>query len=237
MTQLISKLLVVACIALLIGLGFWQLQRAEQKQLLIDQQNAQFSRPAIELHVDRDRLDAVRFQHVFVRGHFDCARQLLLENKIHKGRPGFHVVTAFHPETAVNAILINRGWVSMDSKRAPAPRYLDCPQGDLSIQGVATGFPGLGFYFSGSTAIQSNAWPKRLLALDAGELSTVLGYPVVDYLLLMDESIPGGFARDWHFAPTISPQKHVAYAVQWFGLALTLCALIFYRWRNTNDTS
>jgi surfeit locus 1 family protein len=43
-------------------------------------------------------------------------------------------------------------------------------------------------------------------------------------LVLLDAGDPDGYLRQWH-APGFPPMRHVAYAVQWFGLALTLAVI------------
>lgn len=233
MTKIISISLLVALICILVGLGFWQLQRADEKQLFLDQQADQLSRAPIQLQLKSDHFERMRFQPVYLHGKFDCDHQILLDNKTLNGKPGFHVITAFRPSTATQSILVNRGWVAMNSNRQPDQQYQDCPSQAFQLQGIINDFPGLGYHFSGSTESVSNDWPLILLELDAKKLSIALNYPIVDFLLLMDKKLETGFVRDWSFAPNILPEKHIAYAVQWFGLAITLLCMSLWRlWRN-----
>ncbi len=236
MTKVLLIALVVACICTLTVLGFWQLQRADQKQQLITLQNQQLSQKAIELNTDNDTLDSTHFKHVFMNGHFDCAHQILLDNKMHNSQPGFHVITSFRPSKTKLSILVNRGWIPMKANRAPDPAYIECSQALMKVQGIVTKFPALGFHPAGSTDSVTQNWPQIMLELDAIKLSSALGYSIVDYFLLMDQSVADGFVREWDFTPTISTQKHIAYAVQWFLLAATLCVLcVCGVWKNTND--
>ena len=56
------------------------------------------------------------------------------------------------------------------------------------------------------------------------DLSLALGQPLFDYQLLLDPERGDGFQRNW--APRVmGPDKHHAYAVQWFAFALVLVAL------------
>jgi surfeit locus 1 family protein len=234
MIKIVSISLFVALFCALVGLGFWQLQRADEKQLFLDQQAEQFSHSPIQLQLDSgDRLEKMRFQPVYLHGQFDCDHQILLDNKTHNGKPGFHVITAFRPSTATQSILVNRGWIAMNAKREPDQQYQDCPSQTFKLQGIINDFPGLGYHFSGSTESVSNDWPLILLELDAKKLAIALNYPIVNYLLLMDKKMETGFLREWSFAPNILPEKHIAYAVQWFGLAMTLLCMSLWRlWRN-----
>lgn len=236
MTKIVSISLFVALICLLVSLGFWQLHRADEKQLYLDQQAVQLFHTPVQLQLDSDRLENMRFQPVYMHGQFGCDHQLLLDNKTRNGKPGFHVITAFRSSTANQSILVNRGWVAMNAKRQPDQQYQDCPRQAFELQGIINDFPGLGYHFAGSTESATNDWPLILLALDAKTISTALNYPVVDYLLLMDKKLEAGFVRDWTFAPSILPEKHIAYAVQWFGLAITLLCISLWRlWRTNND--
>ncbi len=233
MTKIVSILLFVILISVLVGLGFWQLQRADEKQLFLDQQANQLARTPVQLQLNSDHFEKMRFQPVYLHGQFDCEHQILLDNKILNGKPGFHVITAFRPNTTTQSILVNRGWVSMNANRQPDQQYQNCPRQVLQLQGIVNDFPGLGYHFSGSTESATHNWPLILLELDAEKVASALNYPIVDYLLLMDKKLEAGFVRDWSFAPSILPEKHIAYAVQWFGLAITLLSMSLWRlWRN-----
>ena len=53
------------------------------------------------------------------------------------------------------------------------------------------------------------------------EIGEQLGTQVYAYQLLLDAENADGFTRDWQPAVT-GPEKHLGYAVQWFGFAITL---------------
>lgn len=236
MTRFVTIAVISVLVCVLVSLGFWQLQRADQKQLLLDQQATQLVRPVVRLYPERDTLEKVRFLPVFLDGQFDCDHQILLDNKMSNRQPGFHVITAFRPSLGGKSILVNRGWIPMHANRSPDQQYQFCQSQMLRLQGIVNHFPRLGYHFSGSTDSTTDEWPLMMLELDEKKLSSVLNDAVVGYLLLMDPSIKGGFVRDWHFAPNILPEKHIAYAVQWFGLAITLIILSLWRlWRNKHD--
>ncbi len=213
------------------SLGFWQLQRADQKEALVACQGKRLSQVAVELFPDLDQLKTVAYQRVFIEGRFDCEHQILLDNKMHNSQPGFHVITGFQSKKATRSILVNRGWIPMKANRSPDSEYLSCPTETDRIEGIVSSFPVLGFHFAEIRDLETVNWPLTLLELESELVSSVLNYPVVDYLLLMDSSITGGFVRDWNFTPNISSQKHIAYAVQWFGLAITLCIISVWKQR------
>jgi surfeit locus 1 family protein len=44
----------------------------------------------------------------------------------------------------------------------------------------------------------------------------------------LDKNLADGFKREWQTATVMPPEQHIAYALQWFGLALTLTILFFW---------
>jgi cytochrome oxidase assembly protein ShyY1 len=54
---------------------------------------------------------------------------------------------------------------------------------------------------------------------DFAEIEVALGVEVLHFQLLLDPTAPHGFVREWEPA-TDRADRNIAYAVQWFGLAL-----------------
>jgi cytochrome oxidase assembly protein ShyY1 len=72
-------------------------------------------------------------------------------------------------------------------------------------------------------------WPKRTSFPTAAQLGAALGETVEPRQLLLNASEPLGFRRNWHSAGAgFGPERHISYAVQWWGLgALTLFLYVF----------
>jgi cytochrome oxidase assembly protein ShyY1 len=71
-----------------------------------------------------------------------------------------------------------------------------------------------------------------LQSLDIAGLGAARGMDLLSYALVIDEGQPGGLQYDWSPIPAMGPEKHLGYAVQWFGLAVAL--LIIYVGVNTH---
>ncbi|HEL7631750.1 TPA: SURF1 family protein, partial [Stenotrophomonas maltophilia] len=75
-------------------------------------------------------------------------------------------------------------------------------------------------------AFSATGEAQRWLAsrLPAEGLATALGLPALpERVLRLDPALPFGDERDLDLLPnTLPPQRHLGYAVQWFGLALTV---------------
>jgi surfeit locus 1 family protein len=104
----------------LIGLGFWQLDRARQKRELI----AAFEQGGGEAQTLDQALarglDAALYRHVRVEGHYEGARQFLLDGQIvGEGQIGYDVLTPFVLDGGRGTILVNRGFVQQDANRRP----------------------------------------------------------------------------------------------------------------------
>ncbi len=69
--------------------------------------------------------------------------------------------------------------------------------------------------------LQADAWPQLMVYPDWERIETALGRSLHRQVLYLDADSPAGFGdRAW--TPfTLGPDRHMAYAVQWFGLALT----------------
>jgi surfeit locus 1 family protein len=52
-------------------------------------------------------------------------------------------------------------------------------------------------------------------------LAAALNQPVQPWMLLLDPTSADGYVRDWQ-PPGLSPLRHWAYAIQWWGFAVTL---------------
>jgi surfeit locus 1 family protein len=220
--------------ALFIRLGCWQLDRAEQKQQLLAQYQIG-QRSQIELTAQNaDRLS--RYQRVRVNGHYDPARQILLDNMpSHTGRPGYRVLTPL--QSPAGWLLVDRGWLPIGATRAVLP---DIPVGDAerNITGTIDALPRAGLQLA-NTPVDNNApWPRVLSFPQQSVLEQQLGRKLLPGVLLLDASQPDGYERVWEAHLGFKPERHTGYAVQWFALAVA-AAIIFilmgFRTRKATD--
>lgn len=213
--------------SLLCSLGFWQLGRSEQKAQWLEQQQAAMLAESIDLNQNENLdIDALRYHKASVTGHYDNEHQFLLDNQIVDGKNGYFVMTPFFIDGQNRAILVNRGWLPLGQDRNNLPN-VDLHVSAIQISGRINQFPGVGFKLKGAE-IPADGWPSVLQVIDSRVLSVKLNYPLADYLLELEPSLADGYKREWKIATPIPPEKHVAYAVQWFGLALTLTVLFIW---------
>jgi surfeit locus 1 family protein len=215
-------LLTIVLIAALISLGRWQLRRADEKRVLFDSFAAGTD---VTRLIDLGTPHLRRYQHVEAAGHYDQTRQILIDNMVNAdGRAGYFVITPF-ALTGGGWVLVNRGWVPLGASRAERPAIPVA--GDARrLRGRADNMPSPGIQM-GTKAVLAPPYPVVAGFPSHGEIARLLGEPswtpAAD-LVLLDPGEPDGYVRNWS-APGFPPMRHIAYAVQWFALALTLAVI------------
>ena len=224
----LPTLAVVLIVPLLLSLGFWQLNRADEKGALIDRQKARQMEPAIQLSGDYQNSDDLRYRNVAVSGRYDTEHQFLIDNQVVDGTVGFYVLTPLRIDHSLEAVLVNRGWIPMGRDRADLS---DISLGitEVEVTGMVDHFPSVGYRLQGAE-IPTEGWPAIVQVVDEKILSDRLGYRLLPFQILLDAQYEEGYLRRWKTAaPRMTPEKHVGYAFQWF--ALTTVLVLFYLWR------
>jgi surfeit locus 1 family protein len=217
----------------LVGLGQWQLERAAWKQGLVDAHEASMHLAPVDLGWLLDSGNLAAFRPVAVRGQYDLAHQLLLDNRTYRGNAGYHVLTPLRLPDGESVVLVNRGWVPAGLDRTVLPE-LQGPAGPVVVEAV-TSLPPEKLFRLGDAEESHAGWPKVVQQLDMAQLGQLLETRLLPVILLLDESSEHGFVREWQPVYGVTPDKHRAYAMQWFTLALVL--LLIYIGVNTKRIS
>jgi surfeit locus 1 family protein len=217
----LTTVLAIVLIALLISLGKWQLHRADEKRVLFDS----FAAGADATQQIDVRTPALRrYQHVEALGHYDQSRQVLIDNMVSGMRAGYFVITPF-ALAGGGWVLVNRGWVPLGASRAERPAI---PVGGelRRLRGRADHMPSPGIQLGAKEALAPSfpvvaAFPSRA---DIARLLHEASWTAAAELVLLDPGEADGYVRNWS-PPGFPPMRHIAYAVQWFALALTLAVI------------
>lgn len=213
----------VTCLwCLLMSLGFWQLNRAEEKRALLEVFEQRMKMSPVAFDASRRDYSDLRYQRVFAQGRFDGHHQFLLDNQVNKGQAGFHVLTPFVLENTGRVILIDRGWIAASPDRHFLPD-ISLPEEGMRISGVLY-VPFGKTYVLGAIMEGSESWPQVVQAVDWGVMGQSLGISIAPVLLRMDKQWDDGLKHEWTVVP-FGPQKHIAYAVQWFAMAMVLLVM------------
>jgi surfeit locus 1 family protein len=201
------------------SLGQWQLRRAEASSAT----RAQFADGQTEAPLaalPTSLTDADRFRRAEVRGEY-LRTQFLLDNMLHDGVAGYHVLTPLRLAGRSEHVLVNRGWVPVGGDRRVLPEVAVGVEA-RTVSGRLERLPRPGLRLGASSDRSGrDDGPVVLQYPTAAELSERLGEPLYDYELLLDPGSSDGYVREWE-PPGIAPDRHLAYAVQW--LALAVCA-------------
>jgi surfeit locus 1 family protein len=211
----------------LIGLGYWQLERGEEKAAITADWQQRQQLAAVPLLSIDGRAEALAHRKVTLDGEFLQGRDFLLDNRVQGGQYGFEVISAVRLRAENQLVLVNRGWIAGDPGRRKLPVIPPASAG--LYQGVIYVPPGTAFRLGDET--RRAQWPQVVLSLDVAWMEQVLGEPVYPFTIRLDAESPAALAADWPVI-NITPQKHTGYAVQWFSMAGVL--LLLFLVRSTN---
>lgn len=196
-------------------LADWQLRRAVEKEVMLERYAARTQEAPLSLpDILRQGEDVADFP-VVLHGHFDNAHTLFLDNQPQDQTSGFHVYTPFLPDGDTQFILVNRGWVAraQNAQLLPVitPAHATGVQGTLAMPSA--------FFTVGQTDYRQR--PLRVPRLEMDRLSRALGIELRPFVVRLDAAAPDGFVRTWSPVVVLAmgPEKHRAYAFQWFALA------------------
>lgn len=207
----------------LLALGFWQLGRAEEKRSLVAAYEEGADR-LVEVATAGALEQLPRYQRVRLRGRYEPARQVLLDNMPSRhGRPGYQVLTPFRLQQG-GEVLINRGWVPLGATRESLPD-IDVGGGARVVTGRLAALPEPGLRLGDPPLLEAPRWPVVLNYPTAQQLTDLYGEPVGEALILLDPQASEGYERAWEARFGFGPERHVGYAVQWFALAAALLAI------------
>ena len=221
-------ILTVVGVLLFAQLGRWQWHRAEEKRALA----AAFVAGAADFSSDlgrRSTTELPRYTQVRVHGQYEPGHQFLLDNMTHAGRAGYQVLTPFRLDDG-RLLLVNRGWVPLPGERRDVLPDLGLTDtGVVNIGGRLDTLPVAGLA-SGQVRPSTDApWPKRTSFPSMAQLGLALGQTLEARQLLLASGEPQGYVRDWQDASAgFPPERHVSYAVQWWGLGTLILFLYLF---------
>ncbi len=212
----------VVGVVVLAGLGTWQMQRKQWKEGLIAKIAARVGATPIPLAeaLRTWRQDGeVEYRHVVARGRFHHDKERYLYAPATSGL-GWHVYTPL--EVAPQQFVwINRGFVA-DARKAPQTRMAGQLPGEVEVRGLVRTPAHKGF-FTPANDVAHNLWywPDSAAMTEsafAGERMEAAPFVIdADALPAMPGGLPqGGVTR------IELPNRHLEYALTWYGLGLTL---------------
>jgi surfeit locus 1 family protein len=222
-----KSLLVLLAMALMVSLGFWQLDRLEQRRAFNQQRRVALAAMPIELTGAALPLSPTELRHrqAVARGQFDYGRQVSIQNQNLNGQPGVYLVTPFRIAGSEKAVLVNRGWIPARAAVPTGWRELD-----EQLNGPLTGMlqptrrrP------NGTVSDIPQDVVTGWFRLDIEAIGQTLPYELMPMVLQM---LPNEGYDPLSLPRRIEPEisfdegNHFSYALQWFSFAI-IAAVVY----------
>ena len=208
--------LIIATLVLLISLGFWQLDRADEKRAIEGQIDSANSGD-VKLIDSAEFLKDKEYYHVRLQGSYIGDKQFIYDNQIVDQISGYYVLTPLVLKGDSKAVLINRGFIPWNGRR---DKLADIDIGEeLTEVKVQISKPVKRMELEASEL--TGDFPVLIQALDLDEMSTIASLDFASVVGLLSPETENGFVRQWE-PYTGSIERHIGYAIQWFLMAFVL---------------
>lgn len=231
---LLPTIMTLVSLAVLVSLGNWQMSRKYWKDGLVAQIAARsISQPAAPAAVLDDfaaRRD-VEYTRLSVRGRFHNDGERFLYAPHPKLGPGYHVLTPFEitgPVASGHILFVNRGYVS-EALRDRDRRKPGLVEGETVVVGLVR-MPQAKAAFTPPNQPAQNIWYWRDLSGLMASAFPAGDRKLVPFMLDAEaEPAVGGRPQNaWPKGGATEvklPNRHLEYALTWFGLAAALIAV------------
>jgi surfeit locus 1 family protein len=226
----------LGALAVLLGLGTWQIERLIWKEGLIAARQAAVTAPPTELPSALGAAQALEYHRVSVVGHFLNDRELFLGATSDDGHPGYQIITPL-ALSGDRILLVDRGFVP-EGRRDPSSRAPGQLGGDVTVTGLLRIAPvGRPHWFVPDNNPGRNYWFYVDIPAMA-EAARLAGAVLPFYVDADATANPGGLPVGGQTRIEL-PNNHLQYAVTWYLLAAGLIVVyaVFIRRRLTQGAS
>ena len=224
-----SKILIFAIIfaPITFSLGLWQIERAAEKDNIIEKFNELQNNPHKPINTE-DKF--ANWEPISSYGTF--TQYIILEdNALLDGQAGYKVYQYFRFEEN-SGVFVNRGFIARGRLKNEVPE-ITTPSGQFLIKGSAL--------YKNSNAFVKNIEEsdKRIIQeFNIGLISNV--YPelradnIRPYIFNLDKNDQFKF-KEIEKPINMSSDKHIGYAIQWFGLSVVLVVMTLIAFLKKNE--
>jgi surfeit locus 1 family protein len=208
----------------LVKLGFWQSARALEKEQRISRMEQLQSQTPLSLQQVNllAKTENINDMPVAIEGTFDELALFFLDNQMSKGQLGYRVYQVLKVEE--HAVLVNLGWVKGSVNRQELPEVKALLGKHNVLGNVRLIEVGIQLQEQIFTEIQ---WPLRIQQVEIDKFSTLIGRKLLPFVIYVDKNADIGFEKNWQ-PIVMPPEKHRAYAFQWFSLAIAWMILMLW---------
>jgi len=207
----------------LVKLGLWQSDRALQKEQRLATIEQLIEVQALSLaQVLAQQKNEINDLPILLKGEFDSEILFLLDNQANKGRLGYRVYQVFNVDD--QAVLINLGWVQGSINRQELPD-IKAITGEFQLTGHVRKIE-KGIMLM-EQQLNKNNWPLRVQQIELDKFSTLISRELLPFVVYLDKTESVGYEKNWQ-PIVMPPEKHRAYAFQWFSLAIAWLSLMIW---------
>ncbi len=219
-----SALLAVLVCSFLIWLGLWQLDRAVYKQERLNRISELKTGKRINISDLPALADERQDLPISMTGKIVQGQNWYIENMIVDGVLGVDLIVLFELADSGKFVFINLGWQPVNLQRQPMVEHVFITSEQISIEGMVRNYDENRFM---SDELVNASWGSSFQQLNPKKLANSLNVESFDFVILINSEQELAHKTHWQ-AVVMSPEKHRAYAVQWFLLAG--CFFILMLW-------
>jgi len=224
--KLLPTLAVLVLLPLMVNLGMWQSNKADQKQAKQDLFDQREKDGFISIGSATIDLESMRYRRVSVRGNFEPKFQILLDNQVNQGQAGYHVITPLRISGSNTRILVNRGWVPVGEDRNILPA-IETNTAEVEVTGYVQDLTGRYIELS-HTDETGAAWQPVWQNLDVERYKKLTNFTLQPAMILLDPaSTVGGYVRVWP-KPDFRIDVNRGYAIQWYLMSFALVMIYLF---------
>ena len=221
-------------LAILIGLGSWQIVRKAEKEELIAKIEARRTGEALDLGnvLQRGPAAEADYQRVVVKGTFVPGKERFYYAPHPRLGPGYDIYQPLK-YTPHMVVWINRGYIP--ERERNNPKSWQAPEGEVSVTGTAR-LPAVPGNFTPDNDLKRNVWYWRDLAgMQNSAFAGEEGIATAPLFIVAEPEKVMGDVGKAHSGDGPWPQRgvsdlvvlnrHLEYALTWYGLAATLAGV------------
>lgn len=206
----LSHLFVAFMVVFMTVLGFWQLDRLDQRKADNEEVRAASEAPARPVEALLGDSDVLDHTAVTVTGIYRDDLSFFVANRTFDTQPGSWLATPVELDDG-RLVVVGRGWVPRRWVAGEDPRAIEAPTATVTITGRLFASVDGGRIGEGSAAL------PEVSRVDLDTVEELLGADVVDrWVQLERQDPPRGDLPVPVPPPTLDDGPHLSYAFQWF---------------------
>lgn len=198
--------------------GRWQYDKAQYKRARESGWAEANQRAPVDIgHVLTG--DSTGFDRITATGTW-LDQRYLLDNQIRDGQPGVEVFAPLRMRSGT-VVLVALGWLPYANAERNPPAIDALPSGDVGVGGMLAPPPAHGLRI-GRTWSEQAGYPKLMPYFSLDDIAEDMGTALVARVLRVDVETDSLYRRDWRPVDSMPPARHLAYAWQWWFLAIAI---------------